>query len=88
MTNSFNEYPNTNSSMAMGDQMGGDELSFLDLLQAIVDNLRLLVLAPLSVAFFCMGCQLFNATHIHRQDTVLAASAATKCCGQHVGNSW
>ena len=55
MTNSFNEYPNTNSSMAMGDQMGGDELSFLDLLQAIVDNLRLLVLAPLAVAFFAWG---------------------------------
>ena len=41
--------------MPMKAQLADDELGLLDLLQTIVDNLRLLVLAPLAVAFFAWG---------------------------------
>ena len=39
----------------MDAQLADDELGLLDLLQTILDNLRLLVLAPLSVAVFAWG---------------------------------
>ena len=39
----------------MKAQLADDELGLLDLLQTIVDNLRLLVLAPLAVAVFAWG---------------------------------
>lgn len=55
MKNSLNEQPNSNSSMPMKAQLADDELGLLDLLQTIVDNLRLLVLAPLAVAVFAWG---------------------------------
>jgi tyrosine-protein kinase Etk/Wzc len=55
MTNSLNEQPSSNSSMPMKAQLADDELGLLDLLQTIVDNLRLLVLAPLAVAVFAWG---------------------------------
>ncbi len=41
--------------MPMKAQLADDELGLLDLLQTIVDNLRLLVLAPLAVAVFAWG---------------------------------
>lgn len=55
MTNSLNEQPSSNSSVTTDAQLADDELGLLDLLQTIVDNLRLLVLAPLAVAFFAWG---------------------------------
>jgi len=39
----------------MGMQEADDEISLLDLLQTIVDNLRLLVLGPLAVGFVALG---------------------------------
>ena len=49
MTNTVNENQSADSNLAMGGQEADDEISLLDLLQTIVDNLRLLVLGPLAV---------------------------------------
>jgi tyrosine-protein kinase Etk/Wzc len=48
---------NTTSSAqaGMGDMQDDDEISLLDLLQVIVDNLRLLVLGPLVCGFAALG---------------------------------
>jgi uncharacterized protein involved in exopolysaccharide biosynthesis len=48
MTNSVNDNQSQDGNMPMGMQ-DDDEISLLDLLQTIVDNLRLLVLGPLAV---------------------------------------
>jgi hypothetical protein len=49
MANSVNDNQGVDSNLAMGMQDADDEISLLDLLQTIVDNLRLLVLGPLAV---------------------------------------
>jgi uncharacterized protein involved in exopolysaccharide biosynthesis len=49
MTNSVNENQSVDSNSPMGMQEEEDEISLLDLLQTVVDNLRLLVLGPLAV---------------------------------------
>lgn len=53
MTNSVNENQSQDGDIPMG--MQDDEISLLDLLQTIVDNLRLLVLGPLAVGFTAFG---------------------------------
>lgn len=55
MTNSVNENQNVDGNLAMGSQEADDEISLLDLLQTIVDNLRLLVLGPLAVGIAALG---------------------------------
>jgi tyrosine-protein kinase Etk/Wzc len=55
MTNSVNENQSVNSNMPMSMQDADDEISLLDLLQTIVDNLRLLVLGPLAVGVAALG---------------------------------
>ncbi len=55
MTNSVNDNQSVNSNMPMGMQEADDEISLLDLLQTIVDNLRLLVLGPLAVGVVALG---------------------------------
>ena len=86
MTNSLNEHQNLDTSMPTDVQVPKDEIDFLDLLQTIVDNLRLLVLGPLLVGV--MGYLLFGAADLYGQDTIPTASTATKCCSQYVGQSW
>ena len=54
MTNSVNDNQSAENNMPMGMQ-DEDEISLLDLLQTIVDNLRLLVLGPLAVGFTALG---------------------------------
>ena len=51
MNNSANE----NQSADAGLQYADDEISLLDLLQVIVDNLRLLVLGPLVCGLAALG---------------------------------
>ena len=55
MTNSVNENQGADSNLPMGMQDADDEISVLDLLQTIVDNLRLLVLGPLAVGLTALG---------------------------------
>ena len=45
----------SNAQGSMGDMQGDDEISLLDLLQVIVDNLRLLVLGPLVCGLAALG---------------------------------
>ena len=54
MTNSVNDNQSAENSIPMGMQ-DDDEISLLDLLQTIVDNLRLLVLGPLAVGVTALG---------------------------------
>jgi tyrosine-protein kinase Etk/Wzc len=54
MTNSVNENQSAENNMSMGMQ-DDEEISLLDLLQTIVDNLRLLVLGPLAVGVTALG---------------------------------
>jgi tyrosine-protein kinase Etk/Wzc len=54
MTNSVNENQSQEGHMPVGMQ-DEDEISLLDLLQTIVDNLRLLVLGPLAVGIAAFG---------------------------------
>ena len=54
MTNSVNENQSQDGNLPMGMQ-DDDEISLLDLLQTIVDNLRLLVLGPLAVGLVALG---------------------------------
>jgi tyrosine-protein kinase Etk/Wzc len=54
MTNSVNDNQSAENNMPMG-MKDDDEISLLDLLQTIVDNLRLLVLGPLAVGFLALG---------------------------------
>ena len=55
MNNSVNENQDAQSNLSMGMQEPDDEISLLDLLQTVVDNLRLLVLGPLLVGFAALG---------------------------------
>jgi uncharacterized protein involved in exopolysaccharide biosynthesis len=55
MTNSVNDNQSSESNLPMGKQESDDEISLLDLLQTIVDNLRLLVLGPLAVGLTALG---------------------------------
>jgi uncharacterized protein involved in exopolysaccharide biosynthesis len=55
MTNLVNENQNVEAGAASGMQEADDEISLLDLLQTIVDNLRLLVLGPLAVGVTALG---------------------------------
>jgi tyrosine-protein kinase Etk/Wzc len=54
MSQSVNDNQIAENNMHMGMQEE-DEISLLDLLQTIVDNLRLLVLGPLAVGFTALG---------------------------------
>ena len=54
MSNSVNGNQSAENNVPMGMQ-DDDEISLLDLLQTIVDNLRLLVLGPLAVGFTALG---------------------------------
>jgi tyrosine-protein kinase Etk/Wzc len=54
MTNSVNDNQSQDGNMPMGMQEADDEISLLDLLQTIVDNLRLLVLGPLVVGLLAL----------------------------------
>jgi len=58
MTNSVNDNQSAENNMPMGMQ-DDDEISLLDLLQTIVDNLWLLVLGPLAVGFTALGISFF-----------------------------
>lgn len=56
MTNSVNNNQSAESNLPNGMQEADDdEISLLDLLQTIVDNLRLLVLGPLAVGILALG---------------------------------
>jgi tyrosine-protein kinase Etk/Wzc len=55
MTNLVNENQSVESGAASGMQEADDEISLLDLLQTIVDNLRLLILGPLAVGVTALG---------------------------------
>jgi tyrosine-protein kinase Etk/Wzc len=54
MTNSVNNNQSADGNMTM-DMQDEDEISLLDLLQTIVDNLRLLVFGPLALGFLALG---------------------------------
>jgi tyrosine-protein kinase Etk/Wzc len=51
----MSENSNLNAQGSMGDIQDDDEISLLDLLQVIVDNLRLLVLGPLVCGLAALG---------------------------------
>jgi tyrosine-protein kinase Etk/Wzc len=55
MSQSVNDNQSAESNMPLGMQEADDEISLLDLLQTIVDNLRLLVLGPLAVGITALG---------------------------------
>ena len=55
MTNSVNENQGGEATPASEMQDQDDEISLLDLLQTIVDNLRLLILGPLAVGVTALG---------------------------------
>jgi tyrosine-protein kinase Etk/Wzc len=59
MTQSVNDNQSADGNMPMGIQGEDDEISLLDLLQTIVDNLRLLVLGPLAVGITALGISYF-----------------------------
>ena len=51
----MSENATSNAQTSMGDMQDDDEISLLDLLQVIVDNLRLLVLGPLVCGLVALG---------------------------------
>ncbi len=51
----MSENATSNAQTSMGDMQDDDEISLLDLLQVIVDNLRLLVLGPLACGLVALG---------------------------------
>jgi uncharacterized protein involved in exopolysaccharide biosynthesis len=51
----MSENATSNAQASMGDMQDDDEISLLDLLQVIVDNLRLLVLGPLVCGLAALG---------------------------------
>jgi tyrosine-protein kinase Etk/Wzc len=55
MSQSVNDNQSAESNLPTGIQGDDDEISLLDLLQTIVDNLRLLVLGPLAVGVTALG---------------------------------
>jgi uncharacterized protein involved in exopolysaccharide biosynthesis len=55
MTNSVNENQGRDSNLQIGAPEPDGEISLLDLLQTVVDNLRFLVLGPLAVGIAALG---------------------------------
>lgn len=55
MSQSVNDNQSADNNLPVGMQDADDEISLLDLLQTIVDNLRLLVLGPLAVGVTALG---------------------------------
>jgi tyrosine-protein kinase Etk/Wzc len=55
MQTNMSENATSNAQSSMGDMQDDDEISLLDLLQVIVDNLRLLVLGPLVCGLAALG---------------------------------
>ena len=55
MQTNMSENATSNAQGSMGDMQDDDEISLLDLLQVIVDNLRLLVLGPLVCGLAALG---------------------------------
>jgi uncharacterized protein involved in exopolysaccharide biosynthesis len=55
MQTNMSENSTSNAQVNMGDMQDDDEISLLDLLQVIVDNLRLLVLGPLVCGLSALG---------------------------------
>ena len=55
MQTNMSENATSNVQASMGDMQDDDEISLLDLLQVIVDNLRLLVLGPLACGLIALG---------------------------------
>jgi tyrosine-protein kinase Etk/Wzc len=55
MSQTVNDNQSADKNLPMGMQEADDEISLLDLLQTIVDNLRLLVLGPLAFGFLALG---------------------------------
>jgi tyrosine-protein kinase Etk/Wzc len=55
MSQSVNDNQIAENNLPMGMQDADDEISLLDLLQTIVDNLRLLVLGPLAIGVAALG---------------------------------
>jgi uncharacterized protein involved in exopolysaccharide biosynthesis len=51
----MSENATSNAQTGMGDMQDDDEISLLDLLQVVVDNLRLLVLGPLVCGLVALG---------------------------------
>ena len=51
----MSENATSNAQASMGDMQDDDETSLLDLLQVVVDNLRLLVLGPLVCGMAALG---------------------------------
>jgi tyrosine-protein kinase Etk/Wzc len=51
----MSEYANSNAQASLGDMQDDDEVNLLDLLQVVVDNLRLLVLGPLVCGLAALG---------------------------------
>jgi uncharacterized protein involved in exopolysaccharide biosynthesis len=59
MSQSVNDNQSADNNLPMVMQDADDEISLLDLLQTIVDNLRLLVLGPLVVGVTALGISFF-----------------------------
>jgi tyrosine-protein kinase Etk/Wzc len=55
MHTNMSENATPNAQTSMGDMQDDDEISLLDLLQVVVDNLRLLVLGPLVCGLAALG---------------------------------
>jgi tyrosine-protein kinase Etk/Wzc len=55
MSQTVNDNPSAENNLPIGMQGDDDEVSLLDLLQTIVDNLRLLVLGPLVIGVAALG---------------------------------
>jgi tyrosine-protein kinase Etk/Wzc len=55
MQTNMSDDATSNAQASMGDMQDDDEISLLDLLQVIVDNLRLLVLGPLVCGLAALG---------------------------------
>jgi uncharacterized protein involved in exopolysaccharide biosynthesis len=55
MQTNMSENATSNAQTSMGDMQDDDEISLLDLLQVVVDNLRLLVLGPLVCGLAALG---------------------------------
>ena len=55
MHTNMSENATSNAQASMGDVQDDDEISLLNLLQVVVDNLRLLVLGPLACGLLALG---------------------------------
>jgi tyrosine-protein kinase Etk/Wzc len=55
MQTNMSENANSNAQAGIGDMQDDDEISLLDMLQVVVDNLRLLVLGPLVCGLTALG---------------------------------